>query len=371
MTRFFWDPVTVLFLLAAGWAVFNLVAYRNLSAGVRPVPGFPFILAGFTTLVIASMGLSAPTPAAKQQVLFISSAAALYAAVRQLSDPYKQALSDCVRWTMGIAALLFLGAFAAGGRVSSYDRTQLFVNDNVMASFTAAGVFFGLGLLKRSKIAAGALISACAAVLFVTQSALAALSLGLALIVVRGKMRPALSVAAGAAALAFGAGVVMRSPWMKDSVANRLDWWGECFKMISQAPWLGFGPGSFETASRPFADPGLRSAFAHSFILQGTVETGIPAFLLLALLIKNMVSAIEDPLLLGAALTLLFHGCADFTLNIPGIFLFLVLLSALGSKPFTLIPHSLTPLRSRLVFASIFVISSLIAWQGGLWLAKT
>lgn len=372
LTRFFWDPVSVLILLAAGFAVFNLVAFRNIvAAGVFPDPGKPYILAGLAALVIASANLSAPSPESKQQVLFMLSALALFASVRQLTDPLKQALLDAACWTVGIAALLYMVASAAGGRVSSVERTELFVNDNVAASFMAAGVFFGLNRVKESKTAAGILITLCVAALFVAQSALAPISLGLALIMVMRKMKPTLTVAAGAALMIFGAWIFIRSPWLIDSIENRLLWWRNCVKMIFHAPWLGFGPGSFEDASRAFAGPGLKSAFAHSFILQEAAEIGIPAIILLSFMINHLISKIENPFLLGAALTLLIHGCADFTLNVPGIFLFLILILALGSKPFASKPHSFSKIQSRMIFASFFIMSAFAAWRGGLWLAKT
>ena len=141
--------------------------------------------------------------------------------------------------------------------------------------------------------------------------------------------------------------------------------------MIFHAPGLGFGPGSFEEASKAFAGPGLKSAFAHSFILQEAAEIGIPALLLLAFTLKNLISKIENPFLLGAALTLLIHGSADLILNIPGIFLFLILISALGSEPYPSKPHSLSKIQSRMIFSSIFILSAFAAWRGGLWLAKT
>jgi len=372
LTRFFWDPISVLILLISGFSVFNLVAFRNIAAAqVFPDLEKPYLLIGFAVLMIASAALSIPSLISKQQILFMLSVPALFIAVRQLADPFKRRLSDAVCWTVGITALLYLTASAAGGRISSVERTELFVNDNVIASFIAAGVFFGFDRFKDSKIAAGILILLCTAVLFIAQSALAIFSIGLAFFIIMRKSKPLLAVLTLVPLVIFGAWIFIQNPWLKDSIANRLSWWTNCVKMILHAPWLGFGPGSFEQGVLPFTSPGLKSAFAHNFILQEAAEIGIPALLLLLGMIKKIISKIENPCLLGAVLTLLIHGLADFNLNIPGIFLFLILTSALGSKPWASKPPPLLKMQSRIIFSLIFILSTLMAGLGGLWLVKT
>jgi len=59
--------------------------------------------------------------------------------------------------------------------------------------------------------------------------------------------------------------------------------WAQAGRLIAQAPVLGVGLGNYETAIPPLVRPGEpASIYAHNFFLQLAAETGLPLFLLLA-----------------------------------------------------------------------------------------
>ncbi len=222
---------------------------------------------------------------------------------------------------------------AAGGEASEILRTQLFVNDNVLASFLVATVLVAASLWKESKIIYTIISAILILALWMSQSTLAIVSLGVVSIsILNGKKLKWIFVT-----LIFAVGSVMlfKSPWLIDSFSNRIHWWKTSIELIKLAPWFGHGPGSFEFA-RTFAhEQGTaHSVFAHSFPLQTAAEIGIPGFLFLAVWITLTISTMTDRHVLASVFALILHGMFDFTLNLHGIFILLVILLALGqSRP--------------------------------------
>ncbi|MCE6959235.1 O-antigen ligase family protein [Cereibacter sphaeroides] len=134
-----------------------------------------------------------------------------------------------------------------------------------------------------------------------------------------------------------------------DGIDQRLALYRVTLEMIASAPWTGAGLDNFAEAFRFHQDltvnPDLRWEDAHSSYLENWVELGIPAgslpaiigVLLLARIlgrIRSTRGADAIPLAaLGAVVTGAVHSLADFSLEIQGVLLPLVLLIGLALGP--------------------------------------
>ncbi len=320
-------------MASASLAAFALTIYKvTIKKEAFPESGNFIFLGIFLLLFLCSAYLTPYKEGAKYETIFILSSLSLFFAVLILPMEDKLFLQKSAALSTAIAALLYVSAWATGGEVSARDRTELFINDNVLASFIGAGIFLTLGLWKDSKAIWSVILIVLFSALLISQSVLAIFSLSLAAILVIRRRKFKYASAAGF----FILGIVLfiKSPWLHASLGNRLRWWGECWNLILLKPFLGHGPASFESVSGLVHNRGtLGSLYAHSFPLQEAVEVGIPALFFLAFFLKKQISKMENPFILGAAAVLLTHGLFDFSMNIHGIFLFFFIILALGSSP--------------------------------------
>lgn len=155
--------------------------------------------------------------------------------------------------------------------------------------------------------------------------------------------------------------------------------WAQAGRLIAQAPLLGVGLGNYETAVTPQVRPNEPpSIYAHNFFLQMSAETGLPMFLLLAIICLPWLQANlsrflipENALFASACVLLLFFNVFDvgnyfFASGIS----FAVVLSQVARKE-----APLRPLHVAVVVlpAAVLLLQAMAAGRqqaGDLWLNR-
>ena len=284
-------------------------------------------------MYVISAGHSGYPRDAAFQAIFLVSTGVFFAAVWILPSEERRFLQKILLASTVTAGALYIAAYASGGNVAAAQRTELFLNDNVMAVYLSASAVAGLGLMKSWPLAARIIFGIIVGIaLWITQSVLAVLFLCAAALIFL-KQGKKWVVLAGIALLFSGALILRQNPLHWRSVTDRMRWWKECAVLIAQSPWFGHGPGSYEIASAPFREPGvLRSAFAHSFPLQTAVELGLPALIFFILILYRLIWRTRDRFTFASAAVLCAHGLFDFPLNVPGILFLLFIILAMDPE---------------------------------------
>jgi O-antigen ligase len=131
------------------------------------------------------------------------------------------------------------------------------------------------------------------------------------------------------------------SPGREVRIAERIDYgraasWGVAYKMLSQHPVFGVGPGGFRGAS-PFSRPISDLRWAHNEFLQIGAELGVVGLFLVMALFAWTFMRLASPLAgsstvaalaVGALAT---HASVDYLLHFPA--LPAVALALVGSTP--------------------------------------
>lgn len=111
------------------------------------------------------------------------------------------------------------------------------------------------------------------------------------------------------------------------SIVERLQFWKESLQLVVEHPLTGFGPGSFTYAHQPLEESAFVTAtHPHSWYLQLAVERGLPAVVLILVLIgmvawygwKKRADPLSFFVSLGVA-AVLAHNVIDTTLTAPAL----------------------------------------------------
>ncbi|MBU2529442.1 MAG: O-antigen ligase family protein [Elusimicrobia bacterium] len=119
------------------------------------------------------------------------------------------------------------------------------------------------------------------------------------------------------------------------SVADRLIWWRDGFKIVVDKAVLGFGYGSFSfvyPAYHKSVMGGISSLYAHNYFLEFLVENGIISSIIwFAFLVSSFIKG--RPIIKYSILAVLLHSFVDFGLSLPfnlWLFCFIV---GINNKP--------------------------------------
>jgi hypothetical protein len=104
-------------------------------------------------------------------------------------------------------------------------------------------------------------------------------------------------------------------------ILHRVEWWKAAWRMASEAPWLGLGPGSFAYAlpSHMPVKPELSTLFAHQHFLETAAERGWPYALLWIAGLATLLKPAPASRRFGPV-AVLIHGLVDYALAVPGVF---------------------------------------------------
>lgn len=122
------------------------------------------------------------------------------------------------------------------------------------------------------------------------------------------------------------------------NMANRLIIWKPAWEMLMASPWIGIGLGIYPFAWLPYKDPADTSAgfFVHNDYLQLWIEAGLPALILMILLMAFVLwmlirvlqvsngdhkIRVEITAIFCGLLALASHSFVDFNFYIPSILL--------------------------------------------------
>ncbi|GMR18029.1 MAG: hypothetical protein BMS9Abin33_0429 [Gammaproteobacteria bacterium] len=120
--------------------------------------------------------------------------------------------------------------------------------------------------------------------------------------------------------------------------ANRLIIWKPAWEMLMASPWIGIGLGIYPLAWLPYKNPADTTAgfFVHNDYLQLWIEAGLPALILIILLMASVLwmlirvlrisngdykIQIEATAIFSGLLALASHSFVDFNFYIPSILL--------------------------------------------------
>lgn len=181
--------------------------------------------------------------------------------------------------------------------------------------------------------------AACGVVVIVWVGSVGAfVGLGVAALVALGRwwtpQRRWLGLSLAAAAMAVGVGVGLALPtwapgWTESSLSMRVDQWWATGALVGDHPWLGVGPGGYDTAFPPYQPPFrfVRYDHVHNDILEAVAEVGLVGVVLVAasLLVVPLPGA-RSLVHRGTWIELgivawLVHSCVDFPLHLPGLLL--------------------------------------------------
>lgn len=121
----------------------------------------------------------------------------------------------------------------------------------------------------------------------------------------------------------------------KDLFGNRLEYFSQAIKSISERPVFGVGPGNFHFASeKNYSDPRLWTETAHNIFLDVSVENGLFAFIGFAtfvffILKSGLKSNLVYPLLF---IYLLINFQTDYTYRIYSLFILFMILAGVFYK---------------------------------------
>ncbi|MEN3977236.1 O-antigen ligase family protein [Emcibacter sp. SYSU 3D8] len=247
-----------------------------------------------------------------------------------------------------------------------------FVNPNHLASYAGIGLLCGIGVLvgdtrglwrpetqpreklrrflevvfvRRWYVVAACPILAVAALLSLSRAGIAAIGVGLIVLIAAllRRSRPKVSwlFAGSAVALtaivgAFAPSLIRLSDRLEQASLRsdqRLEIYRNSMEAIAASPWLGYGLGSFQSLYRMYDHSDLRRVVnaAHSTVLENILELGIPAALALfaAILIpvvgcwRGAASRRQDQhipaIAVAASIMLILHSLVDFPLQIPAL----------------------------------------------------
>jgi hypothetical protein len=150
-------------------------------------------------------------------------------------------------------------------------------------------------------------------------------------------------------------------------ILHRIEWWKAAWRMATEAPWLGLGPGSYAYAlpSHAPVKPELSSLFAHQHFLETAAERGWPYALLWIAGLLVMLKPAPAARRFGPVAALI-HGLVDYAISVPGVFWLFCASTALA------VPESgrsvNVPLRWRPVLCAgvvaVAAASGILIWRG-------
>lgn len=243
-----------------------------------------------------------------------------------------------------------------------------YVNHNHFAGYLELVIPVTISMLtaRRARLrpALGVVLVLMVAVLILTQSRGAWISLGASLLVMAAAMLKkamrdkkgiiifALLIFSVASLLYFGKDVITErldtvlqiTEGKESSSGTRLKIWRGTIDMIEHNPLVGTGIGTFVWGFPRYRPEGLNvlADYAHNDYLQAAAEMGIFALLFIVWILfkvirKGLKDGPDDPIRLGCAigaLSLSLHGLVDFNFHIPAnMLLFTVYLAIVMKKP--------------------------------------
>ncbi|MBI4056661.1 MAG: O-antigen ligase family protein [Elusimicrobia bacterium] len=129
--------------------------------------------------------------------------------------------------------------------------------------------------------------------------------------------------------------VMMMDKMSSPGVTHRLLWWKAAWNMVSQRPWVGFGPGAYGYVFPSFhvlSVQGLSTLYAHNYFLEVFAELGILFGLIWFGGIARLTTRLSRYKKM-ALLAILSHSLIDYGLSIPANFWIFCAVVASGLPP--------------------------------------
>lgn len=295
-----------------------------------PSPTSNFLL--FLIFFFGSSILSPFKEEARSNGLLIFNTFSLYFILKKSDTSYKIRLQKII-FTAIVLFLLF-SLIIEINPLMSYHKDEFFLKSNFTGSLSILGLFMAFSLYKETKTLS--LIAAiCSMSTFYFTKSFSGL-MGMTAVIIylihnfkknEGNQKALILFLI----LCLTTGMFFfLGQWQISSFQDRLRWWKAALEILIQHPFFGSGPGSFEKISPIYLESGLKSLYAHNFVLQNFSEmgtlAGISMFYFIFKEVKN-----SSNLFLKIGLIAVFTQCLfDYSLNVPGFFLlfFLILGSA-------------------------------------------
>lgn len=348
--RFLWDDWSqfVLFLIVLClWILFLFTPHLN------PLPfrgeGGGEGYSGLISLLLAALFLicfsisSFLTPSketVRLQFLQLFSAISLFFIAKNLSDHSKTILQAIICLVTSLFSLFFIFSRLFVESFPPRSSSEFFINPNLVSAFSLIGLFVSLHsyfsqnyphrILAIIAIALnsgaflftlslGALIAACVAFLTMVRSSKKWMLL---------------------LALPISILFILYGRPFSQSISDRVNWWSASFQILLQSPFFGSGPGTYEKLSPYFFAPGLASPYAHNFFLQTASEWGILSFLPFILFIGLQIKTAPRSFLTAGLIALLTQNLYDYSMNIPGYFIYFWTLLGISQNQAEILPPS-------------------------------
>ncbi|MBI3551210.1 MAG: O-antigen ligase family protein [Elusimicrobia bacterium] len=356
-----WDLWSQSLLFLAVAAGFSCWLVGRLLVGYLPLPSKRMLAwAGALAVLSAASALMSPVSAyAVPSWRALALGLWIFPALETVSKDERAAVDQAIRAAAWVLVLLaFYQHFH--DRMSRPPAT--FLNQNVFAGTIL--MLLPLALQKNDWLLCAGLLAA----LMWAHSVGAWLGLGGALILARR--------GAGPIASRLGAGiglvclVLIYGKLQDPEVIHRWHWWTAAWRMLSERPWLGFGPGSFAYVMPSFQQPGrdLSSLYAHQYFLETGAESGLPYLVLFTAGVLHLLHRGGEHKRFGAA-ALLIQSCWDYALSIPANFwLFCYFAASSGSQSSRGV--NISPGRKLPYSALVLALSySVCSWASSRWRA--
>lgn len=277
---------------------------------------------------------------ARNQSLVLFCALSLFWIGKNLAEESQIILQKTIALASTLFSFFYILSQTVPFSTMEKEGVEFYLNANLVCSFTILGLFVTINSIRSKSLLIVAMTFNLIAFYF-TQSLGGLLGVIAALFYmackeefpIRGKIKMDRKLKFILVPLIFFAILtIFHSHWSLRSFTDRSRWWWASVQMLLQAPFWGAGPAAFEKVAPYYFDPGLKSLYAHSYLLQTASEVGLPAACSLFYFFFNRIKSASRHFLSAALLAVLTQNLFDFSMHVPGIFLLFWIIMAFALK---------------------------------------